>query len=108
MTYIELKTELTNLQKSNAKIHCQGFEESLEFAHFKIFYELKDEPHYALLQARTNKDFQTTEDMWYLTYLKDGQRIVLDIADECTICDELYQLMVIWFQGCQKITLQEK
>lgn len=106
MTYKELQSELVTLSHINPNAKCKGFEESLEFAHFKIFYELKDAPNYAILQAKNSNEFNTTENMWYLTYLKDEQRVVLDIADENTICDEFYQLMVIWFQGCQTIITQ--
>ena len=82
------------------------FEESLEFVHFQTFFELKMPPFYTLLQGKNNPEFNTTEEIWYLAYQKDNQLVVLDIADETTICDEFYQLMVVWYQGCQEIQTQ--
>lgn len=108
MTYKKLKYELTNLQKAHPQISCQGFSESLDFVHFKTFFELKDEPQYTILQSKNNPEYKTTEGMWYLAYVKDAQIIVIDIADEETICDEYFQLMIAWFQGAQKIKTQSK
>ena len=108
MKYSELKTELLELQNTFPAITCSGYQESLEFEHFTTFFELQDIPHYTILQGKNNPEYGTTEDMWYLAYQKDNQMIVLDIADENTICDEYYQLMVIWFQGCQEIQTQSK
>ena len=103
MTYIELKQELTALSNIFLHIPPAEFDESLAFEHFKTFFELKDSPHYTLLQGKNNPDFNTTEDMWYLAYQQNDQLVVLDIADESTICDEFYQLIVVWYQGHREI-----
>lgn len=104
MTYKDLKKAV--LKQSRKNKHKAHFEESLNFAHFKTFFGLMEAPQYAILQGKNNEEFGTTEDMWYLTYTKDGQMIVLDIADEATICDEFLQLLNIWFQGCTEVKTQ--
>lgn len=106
MTYNTLKIELDKLQKSHPQIPCQGFNQSLEFAHFKTFFELKDAPNYTILQGKNSVEYGTTEDMWYLAYVKDNQLVVIDISDEETICDEYFQLLIAWFQGAQKVKTQ--
>ena len=108
MTYISLKQELDILQQSQSHIKCKGFSESLQFEHFKTFFELKDAPNYTILQGKNNPEYGTTEDMWYLAYAKNNQMVVLDISDEETICDEFYQLMIIWFQGTQEVQTRPK
>lgn len=108
MTYLTLKQQLNTLIQSQTDIKCTGFSESLEFQHFKTFFELKDTPNYTILQGKNNPEYGTTEDMWYLAYVKDNQMVVLDISDEETICDEFYQLIIIWLQGLNTITTQVK
>ena len=107
MTYIELKEEINNLSNIFQVVPSAKFEESLAFEHFKTFFELKDQPCYTLLQAKNNPAYNTTEKMWYLAYQQEGQLVVLDIADESTICDEFYQLIVIWYQGNREIRTQK-
>ena len=103
MNYSELKTEVEILRKSKTKIKCKGFEESFEFLHFKTFFALLDSPQYSVMQAKDNPEMGTSEDQWFLTFVKDNQMVVIDIADEDTICDEFYQLMLIWFNGSQTV-----
>lgn len=104
MTFIELKEELKLLQKKKKNVKMKGFEESFEFVHFKTFFALLDEPKYAILQPKTSEEFHTDENKWFLTYTQNEQMIVIDIADEDTICDEFYQLILIWFSGNRKVT----
>lgn len=108
MTYNTLKQKLNTLQKTFPQIKCAGFEESLQFEHFKIVFELKDAPNYTILQGKNDLTYNTTTDMWYLAYAQNQQLVVLDIADEETICEEFLQLMVLWFQGAQNICTQNK
>lgn len=103
MTYLTLKTELDNIQKTTEAPFPFRFTESLAFAHFKTVFEFSESPNYAILQGKNSQEYGTTEEMWYLTYTQDNQMVVLDISDEDTICDEFLQLIIAWLQGAQKI-----
>ena len=105
MKYEELKAECENLKNKNYKVQCQGFEESFEFMHFEKFYALLDAPKYAVMQAKTNSEMNTVNTQWFLVFERDKKMTVIDISDEETICDEFYELILIWFQGSQKIKI---
>lgn len=108
MNYQEVKSEIDILLKNNPKVKCKGFEESFDFLHFKTFYSLLDEPKYAVLQAKNNPEMNTSEDQWFLTFNQNGRMVVIDIADEDTICDELYQLMLVWVSGSRTIVTKKQ
>lgn len=108
MRYIELKDEIEELQNKYAKRHCQGFEESFDFAHFETFYALLDEPKYAIMQAKDNLDMNTNSSQWFLVFDHNGQMTVIDISDEETICDEFFQLILIWFKGNKTVKIQKQ
>lgn len=99
MTYNELINEIDKLKEGKEHLFPK-FNESLEFVHFEIFFEMLDEPQYTLLKARK-------DDVWLLAMPREGKMLVFDAGEESIICDEYYELLLLWLSGA-KATIQKK
>ena len=61
-----------------------------------------------LMQAKDNLDMNTNSSQWFLVFDHNGQMTVIDISDEETICDEFFQLILIWFKGNKTVKIQKQ
>ena len=92
MTFEEMKTEIATINASDKNAKVAKFNESREFVHFSIFYEMLDEPQYTLLKDKNSET-------WFLAFPKDEKMMVIDAGEEDVICDEYYELYLLWLSG---------
>ena len=99
MKFIEMKTALINLEIEKFIDGFAGFEESDEFEHFKLFYQLNQEPYYTIMQMKNSDVFKTSEDSWLLCLPKEGRMYAIDAGSEDEICDQFYNLIELMRYG---------
>ena len=103
-----LKSEIAKLDLNSKIKGFSGFEESLEFEHFKTFFAMLDEPKYSIMQFRNSEAFNTSEDTWVLCIPRDGQMCVVDCGTEDEICEQYLRLMEILAHGFGTINFEKK
>ena len=99
MTYNELKKEIKGMNISNKIKDFKGFEESLDFEHFKTFYAMIDEPKYTLMQFKDSEEFKTSSDYWIICIPTDDGMCVIDMGLEEEICEQFLHLIEIFKYG---------
>lgn len=108
MTYFKLKEELNKLDIKSTIETFGGFEESLEYEHFKTVFSLKDEPNYTLMQFKDSEEFKTSSETWLVCLPNDEQMCVIDIGSEEDMCDQFFSLIEIFRYGFGTIKVQKK
>lgn len=92
MTFEEMKTEIAAIHELDKNAKVANFNESREFVHFDIFYEMLAEPKYTLLKDKNSE-------IWFLGFPRDNKMMVIDAGEEDIICDEYYELYLLWLSG---------
>ena len=100
MTFEEMKTEIAAMHELDKNAKVANFNESREFVHFDIFYEMLDEPQYTLLKDKNSET-------WFLGFPRDNKMMVIDAGEEDIICDEYYELYLLWLSG-MRVQVQKK
>lgn len=92
MTFNEMKKEIVELHSTDKNATVATFNESREFVHFDIFYEMLEDPKYTLLKDKNSET-------WFLAFPRDEKMMVIDAGEEEVICDEYYELYLLWLSG---------
>ena len=100
MKFDEMKTEIDLLHQKDKNAKVASFNESREFVHFEIFFEMLDDPQYTLLKDKNSET-------WFLGFPRDEKMMIIDAGEEDIICDEYYELYLLWLSG-MRAEIREK